>query len=58
MAKRFQTLMIKYLFTVCLITIDIGAAMVYFSLADFKRGIYWIAAGVLKDQFDFKIRLS
>jgi hypothetical protein len=30
-----------------LMIIDFGAAMPYFFSGDWKRGIYWIAAGVL-----------
>ena len=36
----------KVLPTVLMI-IDFGAAMPYFFSGDWKRGVYWIAAGVL-----------
>ncbi len=37
----------KYIFPVILITLDIGAALVYAFNNDFKMAIYWIAAAVL-----------
>jgi hypothetical protein len=35
------------LFPVILIILDFGAAIVYFTSGDIRRGIYWLAAAVL-----------
>ncbi len=37
----------KYIFPVILITLDIGAALMYAFNKDFKMAIYWVAAAVL-----------
>ena len=37
----------KYIFPLVLITLDIGAAIVYAVNKDFKMCVYWIAAAVL-----------
>lgn len=38
---------IKYIFPLILIILDLCAALVYFLLKDWKKGVYWIAAAVL-----------
>ena len=35
------------LFPTILILLDLGASIVYFTQLDWRRGIYWIAAGIL-----------
>lgn len=37
----------KFVFPTALILLDIGAAIVCFVGADYKRAVYWIAAAVL-----------
>jgi len=37
----------QYIFPLILISLDIGAAVVYFCNHDIKKEIYWIAAAVL-----------
>lgn len=39
--------MVRYIFPVALILLDIGAAIVYAVNKDFKMATYWIAAAVL-----------
>lgn len=39
--------MIKYIFPIALIVLDVGAAIVYAFNKDFKMATYWIAAAVL-----------
>ena len=39
--------MIKYIFPTTLIALDLGAAIVYAILKDYKMMTYWIAAAVL-----------
>ena len=35
------------IFPIILILLDFGASLVYFCQGDIKRGVYWVAAGVL-----------
>lgn len=39
--------MIKYLFPITLIVLDIGAAIVYMFHRDIRMAVYWLAAAVL-----------
>lgn len=37
----------KYIFPLCLIAMDFGAALVYAINKDFKMAVYWVSAAVL-----------
>lgn len=39
--------MIKYIFPIVLIALDIGAAVVYAAYHDLRMAVYWFAAAVL-----------
>lgn len=43
----------KYIFPIILISIDIGAAVVYGIDGDLRKTIYWIAAAVLNAAVTF-----
>lgn len=37
----------EYIFTLLLILLDVGAAVVYAVQKDYKKAVYWLAAAVL-----------
>ena len=37
----------EYIFTLLLILLDVGAAIIYAIQKDYKKAVYWIAAAVL-----------
>lgn len=47
MRKKEHNTMIQKILPTILIVIDILASVPYFTCGDIKRGVYWLAAGVL-----------
>lgn len=44
---------VKYVFPLALILLDIGAAIMYGAIGDWKKAVYWIAAAVLNAAVTF-----
>jgi hypothetical protein len=40
-------MIVKNIFPITLIILDLGASAVYFSHGDIRRGVYWLAAACL-----------
>ena len=45
--------MSMYIFPAVLIALDVGAAVMCFIGKDYKKGVYWLAAAVLKYMRNF-----